>query len=361
MTSNGVLSILVGLAVALAAPAQATPTTCHKQIVNQLFKYKKKYLKLHIKCVDRQNLAKLAGPCPDADTLLKIQDIRDKVTAKLGVSCTMADLATLGFGSTCEFDTTPTGIEAQCAALPVTTGAEFGACLACWKGAELSEYLATLYASHAVELCGGSFDATSPTCSPLDCTTPLPDQRDLGDTGEFTCQRIIARAGFKHLVKVERLLEKCGLAGGTRESCLADLTLQAKMTRLDGKLETKIKNKCGNRSPVASPSFCCRTGMGNECTAAATREDCVDGGGEVQDNKICDIDDTCASVGGAKGITWWETCPQSDSCPGTPLATLDDLIACLDSTVDEMTDELLCLQFPTGWPCPSSPSGAFVN
>jgi len=224
--------------------------------------------------------------------------------------------------------------------------------------------MATLYASHAVEICGGSLDETSPVCSDLDCTTPLPDQRDLGDTGENDCQVSIGKAGIKHLLTVEKILERCGLAGGTRASCLADLAVQANLDKAEQKLREGIHNKCGNRDPVPSVPFCCRTGMGNMCTAASTRDDCeMNLGGTVQDNKVCGMGGTCDPLPGMQRVTWWASCPESDTCPSTPVTTLDELIDCVDTTVDSISDELLCIQFPSGWPCPAdgSPSGAFVE
>src|SRR5262245_35598498 len=103
--------------------------------------------------------------------------------------------------------------ESVCAALPVGNGEELADCLLGWKGAELSKYVATLYASHASEFCGGAFDETSPSCSELDCATPVPAQRDLGNTGENDCQKAIGSGGVKHLVAIEKAFEKCGLLG----------------------------------------------------------------------------------------------------------------------------------------------------
>jgi hypothetical protein len=65
-----------------------------------------------------------------------------------------------------------------------------------------------------------------------------------------------------------------------------------------------------------------------------------------------------------QAITWWENCPESDTCPGPALSSLDDLIDCVDTSADAIVDELLCEQFPTGWPCPVGPgsvSGAFLD
>jgi hypothetical protein len=57
-------------------------------------------------------------------------------------------------------------------------------------------------------------------------------------------------------------------------------------------------------------------------------------------------------MGPNQSITWWSYCPESDTCPGTPLSTRDDLVACVDSSADRIVDEMLCLQFPTTWTCP---------
>jgi hypothetical protein len=356
---------LGALMVAGVGEVGAEPVKCHKTIVKELAKLKKQVLKRSEKCLDSQNVGKLTGPCPDAAALLKIQTTRDKAIAKIALNCPDPDRTTLGFGTSCAFESAPSAAEADCAAMTptITSPSDLATCLACWKEAELFEFVATVYASHAVEVCGGSLDETSPVCSELDCTTPLPDQRNLGDTGENDCQKAIGKAGVKHLLKVEKILEKCGLAGGTAASCLADIEVQAAIDKSEQKLGEGIHNKCGNRDPVPSVPFCCRFGMGNACIAAATRDDCETMGGDVQDNKTCAMDNTCDPLPGMQKLTWWSSCPESDTCPGTSVTTLDNLIDCVDTTADAVVDELLCLQFPSGWPCPSdgSPSGAFVE
>ena len=343
-------------------PAGADPAGCQKQIINQLFKFKKVFLKMRVKCLDKQNFLKIEGPCPDDVATAKTAATLVKLKERVATRCTAGDLVALGYPPSCDFDAAATGVEATCAALPASTPAELAECLACWKGAELSEFAATLYASHAIEVCQGALDSTSATCSPLDCTTPLPEQRNLGDGGDGLCQKSIGRSGFKHVVKIEKVLEKCGLEGGSRATCLADEKNQAILAALDDKLLARIKKRCGNRIPAAETPFCCRMGGGNMCIAAATRADCVDAGGDVQDDKFCDVDDTYANTPGlGKPITWWETCPISDSCPGAALATIDDLSACVDASAEEIAAEMLCRQFPSGWPCPGgSPSGAFL-
>ena len=356
--SRSFVAAIVAGALAIAAPSlsYADPPRCQTQVVRQLLRFKKVLLRLHERCLDNENLLRIPGPCPDAAALLKVQKINGKVVTSIAATCTMADLAALGFRSDCAYETATGGAEQTCAALPVTTPSEFAECLKCWKGAELREFIAILYASHALEECGGTLDESSPTCSDLDCATPLLDQRNLGDTSEGDCQRGIGKAGVKYLLNREKILEKCVLRGGTRASCLADLSVEAALEKQEAVKQLVIQKKCGQRDPAPSLPFCCRTGQGNECTAVpATREDCVAGGGTVQEGKTCNTgNNSCDPVGGPnQKITWWSNCPESDTCPGPVLSTRDDLVACVDSAADQIVDELLCLQFPLGWPCPT--------
>src|SRR5262249_46591162 len=290
---------------------------------------------------DKENQGKLPGPCPDAATQLKIQKKSTAATAKISTSCTLGDLSALGFPGNCQFEAATQGKEAQCAALPVTTPAESSAWLQCWQAAEVDEFLAVLYASHALEVCGGSLGESAPNCSDLDFASPLPDQRNLGDTGENDCQVGIGKSGVKYLLTREKTLEKCALAGGTQATCLADLTLQVKLQKAEMKKQVLIQNKCGNRAPVPSPPFCCRTAMPQVCMAAASRDDCtMNLGGQVMENKTC-VAGMCQSQMGNQDITWWGVCPET----GSALASRNDLIACVDATADLIVDELLCLQF----------------
>jgi hypothetical protein len=360
------LVVVVALAVVTVGTAGAEPVNCQKQIIKNLLKFKKTYLKALGKCADSKNLGKITVDCPDAATSLKIQTISDKVSAKIALSCPDPDLATLGFPNNCAFETGVSGVEADCAALPVGDPTQFANCLICWKGAELSGYVATLYASHALELCGNALDATSPRCSDLGCTTPLPDQRNLGDTSENDCQKAVGKGGIKLLVSIEKVLEKCGLLGHDRATCLADLLNQAALDKARLKLETVVKNKCGaNRDPVPSTPYCCKTGNPmNVCTAASTsRDDCTNNlNGTVMEGKECDGTNHCASLmSGGQKLTWWSTCPNESTCTGA-LVTQDEMLTCIENIADERAQALLCIQFPAGWDCPvESPSGAFLD
>jgi len=369
---NGWLSVAAAVVVsaALAVPAHADSASCQKTIVKTLLKYKKTYLGVYLKCLRAENVGNLPGPCTNLadDPAGKIQATNLKVVAKIAASCTSADLAALNYRTDCQYETATAGKEGVCAAKTVTVGTDidptkFAECLKCWKGAELSEYVAILFASHAVELCG-SLDESSATCSDLNCTSPLPDQRNLGDTDENRCQVSIGKAGIKYLLKREQILEKCALGGGTRASCLGDPTVQGLLSTAEQKKRAAIKGgrtPCGNRDPNPHPPFCCKTGTGNQCTAASTRQECTDPAGingQVQEGKVCGTSGTCDPVPGSpKLITWWGSCPESDTCPGTALSTLDDLIGCVDTSADAIVDELLCLQFRgnggADWPCPA--------
>ena len=357
-------------ALAFVTPAQADPTTCQEAIARQLQKFKKIYLKSHVKCLRLENLGRIGGPCPNQATEDKIDQTTLSVTATIAAACSLGDASSLGFPSDCAFEAATTGAEGDCAdplQHPVTTPEEFAQCLECWKAAEMSEFVALLFASHAQEECGGALDDTSTRCSDLDCTTPLPNQTDLVDSSENDCQTGIAKAGINYLLKREKILEKCALAGGTQTSCLDPMNLAVApfLAKAGAAKETLIRRKCGNnRVPTASPPFCCRTGTQNDCdptlsSPVATPQDCTAVAGHfIMENKTCNaMTLNCDSVMGPnKPITWWETCPEGDTCTAT-LATLDDLITCVDTSADTIANELLCFQFPRNthldWPCPT--------
>ena len=302
-----------------------------------------------------------------------------KVKAAIAKKCTLTNLTNVGYRSDCQYGPSTAGIGGTCFNLPVTTPQEFAECMKCWKQAEFGRYVATLYASHSQEICGNALDDTSTTCSAVGCTTPLPEQRDLGDTAENDCQKMLSKASLNYLLKRQRLLERCMLKGGTRGSCLADPKMQVKLDRADTQKETLIKKKCGNREPVASPPFCCRTGQAQICSVATDRNDCTANlSGTIQEGKTCGgtscvggSNDSASCVvstecpGGAcngncannpgpgKPLTWWEHCPMNEPCPGPTLGDIDGVIDCVDSTADQLVDGLLCLQFPNGAACPT--------
>src|ERR1051326_1422147 len=295
MTRPGLLvGIALGMATLSAVPAHADPVKCQKTIVTGLRKFKKLYLKAHLKCFDAENAGKISGPCPDLPAQVKIDATGDKVVSKIAALCAAGDPAALGYSTTCDFEPGAAGKEAQCATdhSPISTPTDLAECLRCWKEAELAEFLAILYASHAVELCG-TLDESSTTCSDLDCTTPLPDQRDLGSTGEYDCQRGIGRFGVKYLLAREKVLEKCALAGGTSITCFDSgdpfgAKVLLALDKAEQKKITGIKKKCGGRGPTASPPFCCRTGTGNSCDPTpTTRDQCAMApiNGQVQEDK----------------------------------------------------------------------------
>ena len=318
-----VVALVASAVAGLVPPAAADPVLCQKTIAKQYTVLQKKALKGVAKCLDKENLGTLDGPCPDAATATKLAVARQKVEAKVATLCSIGDAAALGFGSGCGFGPSneDSAVEASCRALPVTTPAELAACIACWTDADVAEFLALLYASHAYALCAGPPDLASTVCSAGGCSGApgsAPDQRDLGDTDENECQRAIGKAGVKYLLAREKLLGKCALAGGTRDSCRDDPILEAVSDKAEAKRSAAIDAKCGELQP--SPT-----------------------GGQ---------------------LTWWGTCERRD-CGGYTVTTPEDVDECVEDRADEIVEAMLCYQFPRNgqidWPCPSSPSGAFVD
>jgi len=362
-SSNRLVPLTVAVAVALALTVAATPAQaaadpnvlCHKTIVKQLEKFKKTHLKLYRNCIDKQNRNLIPGPCLDNVSDAKLGLANQKVSAAIAKKCTMANLATLGYRTDCEYRPATAGVGGTCFALPVTTATEFAECMKCWKGAEFSRYVGTLYASHAQEVCGAALDDTSAVCSAVGCTTPLPDQRDLGNNSENDCQRFVSKAGINYLLKREKILEKCLLKFGDLTTCLADPQVQLQLAKAETQKQTLINNNCGNHAPVASPPYCCKT-TGNQCVVSASRDDCTTNlNGTIQSGKQCGLGGTCENPpGNAKSITWWEHCPGNDPCPGPTLGDLDGLIDCVDQTADTLVGGLLCLQFPNAGACPTA-------
>jgi hypothetical protein len=351
---------LASLIVAAGAPvAQADPVTCQKAVAKSLEKYKKTYLKVQLKCLNAVNVGTFSGPCPgDPMTsafAAKIEATRGKTLLYVAAKCVYPDdLTALEFHTAdCNYGTPDSAAETACNGKTVSNANEFADCLVCWKAAELAEYVAVLFASQAVETCGGALDSTSTVCSNLDCTTPLPDQRDLGDTSENDCQLALAKGSINYLLKRERIMEKCALHAITRSDCL---TLFAeKFAAIVQKNQAKIQMGCGVRDPAPSPAFCCRT-TGNMCVAAATREDCVTLGNDVQEDKTCNAG-SCDPTPGNKKLTWWGVCPEDDTATcTTTLTQQDDMINCVHTTANAIVDRLTCLQFPRNggadYPCP---------
>jgi hypothetical protein len=162
------------------------------------------------------------------------------------------------------------------------------------------------------------------------------------------------------LAKRTRLLGKCVLGGGTRETCLGEPKIQLRLAKAAIKKADTIADECRSLRPVANAPFCCRTG-GNSCLAVADRDACAAGGGQVQEGKVCRADNRCDNAPGGKPVTWWNQCPLR-VCGNFPVGDLTNLDACVQGKADETADAMLCSRFPgASWPCPSSPSAAFLD
>jgi hypothetical protein len=357
LAATSLAMLLVG------ASAQAEVRPCQKALAKGTAKLTKQTLKRMGKCLYKDNAGKLPGPCPDAVTAAKLAGAVDKAEAKIAKACSIEDAVALGFPGSCTLaGAEGSAVEEACRALPVSSPAELAECVSCWQQGDLYELLAVLFASHAVEVCGGALGLDSEVCSQGGCASllgPEPDQRDI--TGaEADCQRGIAKAALKYLVKRAKWLSKCALAGGTRASCLDDPKMQLRTAKITAKTTAKIAGACRNLRPAPVAPFCCRTG-GSSCIAATDREACIVGGGQVQEGKSCGLDGRCDNAAGAKTFTWWGQCPLR-SCDAFPIVEVEDVDACVRGKVDETVDTTLCYRFPNGgWPCPSSATGALLR
>ncbi len=356
--SRTISTLAVNAAIVLAiglGPARAATdpnVLCHKTVVKQLEKYKKAHLKAYRNCLDKENSVDISGPCLDTVSAIKLAGTNAKVTDAIAKKCTMTNVAAVGYRADCQYGPATPGVDGTCFALPVTTPSEFAECMKCWKGAEFARLEGILYASHAQELCGTALDNTSTTCAAVGCTTPLPDQHDLGATGEGDCQRMLSKATMNYLLKREHIFEKCLLKVGSFATCAADLKVQLQLAKAETQKQTLINKKCNNRHPVASAPFCCVTGQAQACMAALDRTDCTTNlGGTVKEGKTCNAG-TCAPVGGPnQTLTWWESCPNNEPCPGPTLGDMNGVIGCVDSIADGLVGNLLCLQFPNANAC----------
>ena len=240
------------------------PVNCQKQVNKNPLKFNEDVLEEGREVRRHPEHRKdLRGPCPDPATQLKIQTVAGDDPDQDRASCVRSPISRrLGFPTSCDVrDDGATGIEGTCAgAAGHDAAAELAACLMRWKGAELAEFLAVLYAVTREPSCAAAC-STRPrrVCSDLDCTTPLPNQLDLGDTGENDCQKAIGKAGIKHLVSIEKVLEKCGLLGNDRATCLADLVVQTGITEVADQARHRHPQQVRQQSRSdPDPPFCCQ-------------------------------------------------------------------------------------------------------
>jgi hypothetical protein len=317
------------------------------RVASELRKYMKVYFLTQVECIYEVNDLHIPGPCPDAHARAIIGKSAARVHAALAATCSAEDLAALGYGSDCRRGAdVPTGVQAACAALPLADGADLARCLLCWQDAWLGQYMAFTYASHAVDLCGGVLDDTSPTCMPLPCPAPLPDQRNLSDPPEDDCQRGIGRATTKFIMKRQQVLDACALSGRTRSDCLADPRVRLVLDTKLAQFRRVFARECEEQRPVLSSPFCCRCAVGGMCIDAADRPACEAAGCDVLEDFSCEAG-ACARLP-QPVLTWWTHCPEGRvwECPGVPLASLDDMMNCIGSGTVHLVEELLCLRFP---------------
>jgi hypothetical protein len=208
------------------------------------------------------------------------------------------------------------------------------------EGAELP-LRRTLYASHAQEVCGAGLDDTSATCSAVGCTSPTPEQRDLGDNAENDCQRMLSKAGLNYMLKREKILDRCMLRGLTYPACLADPKTQLQLAKAETQKQTLILKKCNGYSRSRTPSAAGparadlfgyrpqrlhdepgRHHSGREILRQPElQRRHNDGASCAVDSRILGAPATGRHSGPGKALTWWEHCPNNEPCRARPSAT----------------------------------------
>lgn len=145
---------------------------CKRTIGNELRKFfdkKRNFLRL---CEDKVINGLLPGPCPDVDTLAKINTAQGKLIGLIGTKCTNQNvtISQIGTPVTCPSVTIPGG--ASCAA-PIDDVADLANCLAC-----VAEYKVDCTDALAATFGGVATNELSAACNPVCGNGKI----DLGET-----------------------------------------------------------------------------------------------------------------------------------------------------------------------------------
>jgi len=311
---HAILSL--ALAAVLAAPAQADPLKCQREIVKRSAKYVRSKAKFLQKCEDKVLKGQLAGPCPDAKTAEKIAKQESKLRASIEKKCGGSDrtcgtggdddsLASIGW----DLGTCP-NLEGGACSNTIADCDGIGECLACVDDAAVEQ---------AIDLSYGAFASSS-------------------DNDVVKCQRTIGKEGTKYLDQKINALKKCQdqvLKGKIAGPC-PDERAGTKIARAEIKLFDKICKACG----------------GDDKT-------CGVGGDDIPVGTI-GFAATCPSV----------TTPSGESCGG-PITNALELVTCVNclsdfksECVDALTVPALvpyppeCNAVATATPTPTPPPGA---
>ncbi|MFN8544270.1 MAG: hypothetical protein U0807_08685 [Candidatus Binatia bacterium] len=276
-------------------------------------------------------------------------------------ACATLDVAALGFRHDCRFRAGDAGLGARCATLPVATPRDLAACLRCWEDTRLEEVGALLDPSHARARCGAGSGGTGLGCALLACPDPLPEAVTEAAAATDPCERVVASAPPRYLMRRSRLLGSCR---DGRSACLANPERARALNAQARARNVRIRDACEGELLTPSATFCCDCARSaGTCAAAEDRDVCAARGCEVVEGSLCDAHaGRCRSA--EEHVTWWSACPVADACPGPAIPTRREMIDCIETAADRVADELLCLVAPASW-CPGgglgSASAAFLD
>ena len=296
-TSSRLASMAAALflaSLALCAPAQADPDKCKQEIAKAAPKCAQKKLKIMQKCRDKVVKGDPIGPCPDAESALKIADAESKMRTAIAKKCGGSDQLCGGGGDDWltwigwDIGSCP-NIEGGSCTNAIADCGDIGDCLACVIDAVVDQLIALSYDA----LQSGEFGTGS-------------------DVNK--CQREIGKNVTKFFISKSKALAKCEkdvLKGNILGPCPDAVKAQPEINEAESKKITNICNKCGGGDKLCN-------GVGDFSPGAIG------------------FAATCPSV----------TIPNGGgSCAG-PISTLQDIVHCVDCVAEFKDDCIDPLSVP---------------
>src|SRR5262245_41283259 len=289
--------VLVGLgSAAWAGPLLGSAARCQRQIGREGQRFASTREKAWRSCLEKLLEGRACDPAARAPTTLRA---RMRLVANIARRCPPQLLFgtqpnTVGFtAGSCDLDATATGAGAEaCRQRAVSSVAEGGDCMLCWRNLELDRLLRMAYPCLAGDV---------PGPPALDCG-PATSCALAGD--DITCSASIARAAIDYALAREAAIEGCldGVRQGHVPGPCPDIRTQALLAAAEQRKLAAI-SRCRFRPPGWDP---------------------------------CPPD---ASVSCAERT-----------------ASLSDVAACVDRGVDALVDRLTCRDYPNaaaeGIACP---------
>ncbi len=283
-------------AITVAAPgAHADPVKCQREIAKRSAQFAQAKMVALQKCQDAVLKGASTGPCPDSKTSAKIANAEVKLRSSIAKKCGGSDKSCDGVG-----DDSLASIGWNGGACPefesagctnaITSCDGIGECLACADEAGVDQAISLYY------------DALAPTSD--------------GDVS--ACQRAIGKEATKFFKTKSKALEKCedGVVKGASAGPCPDAKAGAKIASAHAKEIDKICRACGG-------------------------DDRACGGSDDLAPSTIGFGATCPAV----------TVPGGASCGGS-VATLQDLVTCVDCVTEFKADCLDALAVPGVRPYP---------